>query len=71
MFTAGVPRSDKVQVSVLCAILVVAAGCTLHFSPHGFLDFEWEEANKELGWLVTSLRRKFDVALMVDPPFSP
>lgn len=67
VFTAGVPRSDKIQVSVLCVILIVAAGCALEFSPPSFLDFRWEEANKELGWLITSLRRKFDVAVLGVP----
>ena len=66
VLTEGVTREDKVLVISLAIFLSLAAGLLLGFMPAQYLDFQWESATAELGWLVTSLRRKLDVHMMVN-----
>ena len=65
VFTEGVTRDDKWLVITLAVVSTVAAGLLLEFLPAGILDFQWRAAAAELGWLATSLRRRFDLSGMV------
>lgn len=67
LLTDGVTRADKALVLSLCIFLSVAAGLLLEYTPAGILDFQWEDATAELGWLITSLRRKFSISMLVRP----
>lgn len=64
--TEGVTREDKLLVISLAIFLSLAAGLLLEFLPPQYLDFQWESATAELGWLATSLRRKLDIHMMVN-----
>ena len=66
VLTEGVTREDKVLVISLATFLSLAAGLLLHYMPAQYLDFQWERATAELGWLVTSWRRKLDVHMLVN-----
>ncbi len=68
VLTEGVTREDKILVISLAIFLSLAAGLLLEFLPAQYLDFQWESATAELGWLVTSVRRKLDMSMMVSIP---
>lgn len=65
VLTEGVTREDKLLVISLAIFLSLAAGLLLEFLPAQYLDFQWDSATAELGWLVTSVRRKLDIHMMV------
>ena len=67
VLTEGVTRGDKVLVGSLSVVLGIAAALLIEFLPEGLLDFQWQDAAAECGWLVTSLRRKLDTSMVVCP----